>query len=154
MKKKNVRNRNSMNEVSIVYKRPLLDEMPNVKSSIDADEILKNVIDLDTLDYKEFFWVLLLNNCNSVLGFAEIGKGDTKGVIVNVKEIFQLTLTSNATSIILCHNHPSGKLKASISDKNITSKVKEIAELFSVTLLDHLILTSESYYSFADNGIL
>lgn len=143
-----------MCEVSITYKRPLFDKMPHIKSSEDANDIIKGAIDLDCLDYKEFFWVLLLNNSKRVLGISEIGKGDTQGVVVNIKEIFQLVLRTNATAIIICHNHPSGNLVASKNDRTMTTKVKEISKLFSISLVDHLIITSENYYSFAEEGLL
>ena len=139
-------------EIGIVYKRPLFESMVKISSSQDTYTFLKESVDMETIDLKEFFWVILLNRANSTLGFSEIAKGDTSGVVVNVKEIFQLALMVNATSIIICHNHPSGNLKASKTDYDITEKTRVIAELFSMKLLDHLILTSESYYSFADEG--
>lgn len=143
-----------MHEIGIVYKRPLYDTMPRMKSSSDAHSLLKKVIDSETIDYKEFFWVLLMNRSNCVLGYSEIGKGDTHSVIVNVKEIFQLALKANASGLILCHNHPSGNLKKSKVDEDITEKINVISSLFSITLLDHIIITSEGYYSFTDNGII
>lgn len=147
-------NRSSMHEVGIVYKRPLLDDMPLVNSSEDAYNVLRTVIDDETIDHKEYFWLLLMNNANRALGFAEIGKGDVRGVVVNTKEIFQLAINVNAAGIIVSHNHPSGTLKPSQRDKDITKKVQVIGELFSVNLLDHIIITSEGYYSFSDEGLL
>ncbi|MFY0602717.1 MAG: JAB domain-containing protein [Flavobacteriaceae bacterium] len=145
---------NKMHEVGIVYKRPLFDSMPHIKSQFDAYEILMEIIDKDTIDHKEFFWVLLLNQSNRLLGYSEIGKGDTKVVVVNVKEIFQLVVKMNASAILLCHNHPSGNLKASKQDIELTNKVKKACDLFSVSLLDHLILTSEYFSAFSEEGLL
>lgn len=147
-------NLNRMHEVKITYIRPLYDDMPVIKRSKDVSTLMRDYIDLECLDYKEFFWVLLLNNSNCVLGISEIGKGNSKGVVVNIHEIFQLALKTNATEIIICHNHPSGKLKASERDKTITKRIKEIAELFNITFIDHIIITSENYYSFLDDGML
>jgi DNA repair protein RadC len=143
-----------MYEIGIVYKRPLYDTMPRIKSSEDAHSLLKELINSDIIDYKEFFWVLFMNRSNCVLGYSEIGKGDTYSVIVNIKEIFQLALKTNASGLILCHNHPSGNLKKSKIDEDITDRINIISELFSITLLDHIIITSEGYYSFSDNGII
>ena len=154
MKRKIKRKANTMHEVLIVYKRPILGSMPKVRRSLDVDSILRNFINLETIDFKEHFWVLLLNNDNQVIGISEIAKGTTTHVSIDMKEIFQLVLKTNATGIIISHNHPSGKLKASASDKQLTKKIKTIADLFSVSLIDHIIITSESYYSFSDDGIL
>ena len=139
-------------EVGIVYKRPLFDTMPVVKNSKDAHSVLSKLIDYDLVDFKEYFWVLLLTKSNRVLGFSQIGMGDTAGVVVNVKEIFQLALKTNASGIILCHNHPSGNLTSSQPDKKLTEKIKLTATLFSMELVDHIIITSEGYYSLSDNG--
>lgn len=152
MRTTEIRNENRMHEVAIVYKRPVFDSMPQISNSQDAYEIIKKFIDTETIDLKEFFWVLLLNRCNRVLGYSEIGKGDTHAVIVNVKEIFQLVLKTNASAIILCHNHPSGNLNKSKTDEELTEKINIIGQLFSITLLDHIIITSEGFYSFSKNG--
>lgn len=141
-----------LHEVAIVYKRPVFNSMPQISHSNDGYSILLNLIDKGSIDHKECFWILLLNRANRVLGFSEIGKGDTTGVVVNVKEIFQLAILSNASAIILCHNHPSGNLNSSEQDKKLTKRVKDIGKMMSITLLDHLILTSEGYHSFADSG--
>jgi len=75
-------------------------------------------------------------------------------VVTNYKEILQLALLSNASAIILAHNHPSGDLNISASDRRVTSKIMEVTEIIEVTLLDHIIITSESYVSFSDSGEL
>jgi len=141
-----------MQEISIVYRRPVYNEMPHIDSSSKADKIIRSIIDLDRIDYKEFMWILLLNNANRVLGMAKIGEGDVKGVLVNAREIIQLGICTNAVGVIMVHNHPSGQLIPSNADINLTQKIKDITSLFDMTLLDHLIITSEGYYSFADEG--
>ena len=147
--------KHKIHEVAVIYKRPLLNTMKLITCSNDINSFLREVIDINTLDLKEYFWVILLNNSNRILCFSEIGKGDTTGVVVNIKEIFQLAIKTNSTSlVIVCHNHPSGTLSASQLDRKITKKIKSASELFSMRLLDHIIITSESYYSFADNEIL
>ena len=141
----------TFNEVQIHYQRPLFNPEKAIRSSDDSEKLLRNFIDDKRIDYKEFFWAILLSNANQVLGISEIGVGSTTGVSVNVKEIYQLALLTNASAIIVAHNHPSGKLVPSIADKNITQKLKDAFGLLDIKLLDHLILTSESFVSFADS---
>jgi DNA repair protein RadC len=146
------RDSKKMYEVGIVYKRPLFDTMPVIRNSGDAHTVLSKLIDYDLVDYKEYFWVLLLTKSNRVLGFSQIGMGDTASVVVNIKEIFQLALKANACGLILCHNHPSGNLTSSKPDKTLTEKIKIAGNIFSIQLVDHIIITREGFYSLADNG--
>lgn len=139
-------------EVNVVYKRPIYGSRPKINCSQQAYKLILELVDPNTIDYKEHFWVLLLTNGNSVLGFSEIGKGNTRSVAVNVKEIFQLCLKLNASGVILCHNHPSGTLKKSGIDQRFTDEVQRFARVLDISLLDHIIITSEDYYSFADSG--
>lgn len=141
-------------EVEIVYQSKKLTSMPQVKTSNDIYLILKEVFDKRKLDYKEEFYVVLLNRANFVLGVSRIGVGSTSGVSVNLKEVFQLVLKANASTVILSHNHPSGNLIPSDADLNLTQRIKKGCELLDIQLLDHLIVTSESYYSIADEGLL
>ena len=97
---------------------------------------------------------MLLNRANKVLGFSKISSGGTSGTLVDVKIIFQIALKSNASSIILGHNHPSGNLKPSDADIRITRTIKEAGKMMEIPLVDHLILTDENYYSFADEGMI
>lgn len=144
----------SSSEIQIHYKRPLFISMKHIASSEDANNILREFIDVDRIDLKEFFWIILLTNANRVLGISEVGSGSSKGVVINIKEILQLALITSSSAIILAHNHPSGNFNISESDKRLTRKLKELTDIMEVTLLDHLIITSESYTSFADNGEL
>ena len=141
-------------EVQVHYKRPIFDLPQKIASSEDADAALRGFIDLDRIDHKEFFWLLLLDNGNCVLGMSEIGSGNTTGVCVNFKEIFQLAILCNASGIIVAHNHPSGKLAVSDSDIQVTKKLKASAKLLDISLLDHLIITSEGSLSLSDGGML
>ena len=109
--------------------------------------------DLDSIEHIEEFRLLLLTRSNRVLGLASISKGGINGTVTDVRIILQYAIKSNASGIIICHNHPSGNLQPSESDQAITMKIKESAALMDVQLLDHLIIIAEdSYYSFADNG--
>ena len=141
-------------EVEINYKRPLYNSTKLISNAEDAEKILRTFLDKNKIDLKEYFLVILLSNSNRVLGISQVAVGSTKGVIINTKEIFQLVLKSNATAIIIAHNHPSGKLTISESDKKQTQRLKKIAEIMEVNVLDHIIITSESYTSFVNEGEL
>ncbi len=141
-------------EVEIYYKRPLFNSMVHITSSRDAYCIMRKCIHENRIDHKEFFWVLLLNRANRLLAFSEIGVGSDTGVVINHKEIFQLALRTNACSIIVCHNHPSGSLLISKRDRIETQKLYDTAQFLGIKLLDHLVITSESYTSFSDDGEL
>jgi len=134
-------------EVSIHYKRPIYSSMANINCLADAVKYLRLFINDNQLDYKEFFWVLLLNNANRLIAISEIGIGNDVSVIINRKEIFQLILKTNAKGFIVAHNHPSGQLKISEKDRTETQRIRELAALISVRLLDHIIITSESQLS-------
>ena len=139
-------------EVEIHYKRPIFNSDNKVASSEDSERFFRSFIDEKRIDYKEFFWVMLLTNANQIIGISEISVGNTTGVSVNVKEIYQLALLKNASAIIVAHNHPSGKLSPSESDKKLTKKLTDASKLLDITLLDHLILTSEGFVSFSDSN--
>jgi DNA repair protein RadC len=145
---------NRTNEIELDYVRPLFNKMFYIRSSKDADSFLKRFVHLKQLDLKERFWALYLNNANGVVGVSEIAKGSTTSVCVNSKHIFQLALLTNAVAIIVAHNHPSGTLKASSADKAITKKLCNAGDLMNVKVLDHLIITSESYVSLADENLM
>ena len=106
------------------------------------------------IDYRESFKVLLLSRANGVLGISNLFTGGLSGVVVDPKLIFQVALKCNSSSIILMHNHPSANLKPSEADLSLTKKITEIGKLLDLKLLDHVIFTSESYFSFADEGYM
>lgn len=102
----------------------------------------------------EEFWVIYLNNANKVLYKQQLSKGGITATLVDVRILFKKAVELMATGIILCHNHPSGKLKPSQSDKNLTQKIQRAADALDIKVLDHLIVTEKDYFSFADNNIL
>ena len=102
----------------------------------------------------EEFWIVLLNRANNVLSQHLISKGGQAGTIADPKIIFQAALENHAASIILSHNHPSGNLKPSQADINLTRKLRDAGQLLDIPVLDHVIFTNSSYFSFADEGIL
>ena len=140
-------------EIEISYKpKYKSSELPKVVTSGDAYNCLKDVI--PSLDYREYFYILCLNRANKVLGYCQISVGGLSGTVADVRLIMQIALKSSSSSIILCHNHPSGNLTPSEADKDLTKKIKEGGKTLDIPVLDHLIITSESYFSFADEGIL
>lgn len=142
-------------EVKLTYRnRVKPSERPQVTSSTDSYRVLQASWDPGRLEFVEQFKVLLLSRANKVLGLYEVSTGGIAGTVADPKLIFAAALKACASGIILCHNHPSGNLKPSAADLQLTKKMKQGAELLDLVLLDHLILTSEGYYSFADEGLL
>lgn len=144
----------TVQEIRVVYSRPFTGKKQQIKTSKDAEVIFRECFDSMRMDLKEFFHVAFLSRANHVLAVAKIGEGSPTGVVVSVPEIIQLALAVNASGIIIAHNHPSGSLKPSGADIRLTQRVKDAARLFEIALFDHLILTSEGYYSFAVEGAL
>ena len=101
----------------------------------------------------EEFWIIYMNNSNKVISKSQLSKGGITGTLVDVRIVFKTALEMGATALILCHNHPSGTLVPSEADKQITKKLKLAGESLEIKVLDHLIITEASYFSFADEGI-
>lgn len=120
-----------------------------ISSSKDVFEIMKSVM-LD-LPHEEF-WMLILNRANAVIKKEMISRGGVSGTVVDTKIIFKTAIQYYASSIIICHNHPSGNLKPSEADIRITKSIKEAGKIMEVPLFDHVIITDNGYYSFADEG--
>lgn len=126
-------------------------EKPQITSSKDVFNLIQPVI--GDLEHEEF-WVLFLNNSNKVLAKSQISKGGLTATIVDVRLLFKRALELASVGIIVCHNHPSGKLQPSTADKQLTQKIKEAGCTLDIKLLDHLIITEKVYFSFADDGVL
>ena len=118
----------------------------------DAAEILRHVF--PGIEHREYFYAMLLNRGNYVLGFFQVSTGGIHGTLVDVRLIMQAAIKANASSIVLSHNHPSGNLQASDADIRITRKIKDACAVLDISLLDHIILTTIGYLSMADDGIL
>lgn len=108
---------------------------------------------LGELNHEEF-WVLYLNNSNEILAKDQISKGGLTSTLVDVRVLLKKAIETMSIAIIICHNHPSGKLKPSKADIEITNKIQVAAQTLDIKLLDHLIITRNSYFSFADEGKL
>lgn len=122
-----------------------------ITSSKDAFELLYPLI--GELPHEEF-WILYLNNSNKVIHKSQLSKGGITGTLVDVRLVMKQALELGAVGIILAHNHPSGTLKPSLADKQITEKLKKASEALDIKILDHLIVAQHQYMSFADKGIL
>lgn len=142
-------------EIELIYKSKVkASERPRIESSYSAFEVALKAWDENKIELLEQFKVLMLSNNNRVLGVLEISSGGITGTVVDIRLLFAALLKSKSTAMILVHNHPSGKLQPSDADKQITQKIKQASQILDIALLDHLIITSESYYSFADEGVL
>ena len=146
-------NFNIVNEIKLSYSRKGNCERV-VGSSLDAVHIFRELFDADEMDYRESFFALYLNQANRVLGIKKISECGISSTLVDVRIILQAALLCNASAIIVAHNHPSGNLKPSSSDIKMTSQIKEACKVMSMSLLDHVILTSDSHFSFVDNGMI
>ena len=125
-----------------------------ILTASDAYQALLPTFKEGTIDYKEYFKVLFLNQANQLLGYTLISEGGLTTTDVDVRIILQAALLTNSVALILAHNHPSGNLRPSQEDKNLTQKIKDAAQLMRITVVDHIILTSEGYYSFANEGMI
>ena len=105
-------------------------------------------------DHIEFSYMLMMNRQNQILGYHQLSKGGMTGAVIDVRVIFQVALKACATSLIIAHNHPSGNLDTSDADRKVTRQIKEAGLILDIPLLDHLILTNDSFLSMADEGLL
>jgi DNA repair protein RadC len=140
----------NISEIKVSYSNKSK-ELQIITDSKSSYTILLACWNKHTIELQEEFKVLLLNRRNAVLGIYSLSKGGVSGTIVDVKLVFSVALKCNASHIIIAHNHPSNNLKASAADKSLTNKIKTGAELLDIKLLDHIIITKDDYYSFADN---
>ncbi len=142
-------------EIQLSYKSNVKPSLrPKITSSRDAHEVLKRVWNDSVIELCEQFKVIFTNRANKVLGVFEVSTGGIAGTVADPKLIFVAALKAGATGLILSHNHPSGNLTPSHADIELTRKIKQGGQLLEIQLLDHIIITSESYYSFADEGLL
>ena len=132
-------------------RQPTNDNNKKITSSHDAYQILKGT--LCDLAHEEF-WIVLLNRANVPVKKIKLSKGGVAGTVVDIKIIVKEAVNELASGVIIFHNHPSGNLEPSASDLQITKKIKDALNLVEINLLDHLIITSKSFYSFADEGKL
>lgn len=142
-------------EISVKYK-PAISDKPIVISALDAYKILIDFFPINTIYLQEHFLVMYLNNAGRVLGIYRLSTGGITKTVVDIKLLLSVGLKSMASSIIVCHNHPSGSLKPSNSDIEVTKKIKLAADLVEIALLDHLIISpvTKDYFSLANEGLM
>jgi DNA repair protein RadC len=124
-----------------------------IERSVDASEFIRKFYSDDIAIFESFF-ILLLNRGNNTIGYAKISQGGIVGTVIDATIIAKYCVEALTKSVILCHNHPSGTLVASEADKEVTKKIVATLKIFDCAVLDHIILTEESYFSFADEGLL
>src|SRR5690606_11374657 len=142
-------------EIQLVYKSNVKPSLrPKISHSKDAYQVLLESWDDTKIELLEQFKVMFTNRANKVLGIFELSTGGVSGTVADPKLIFAAALKVAASGLILSHNHPSGNLQPSQADIDLTRKIKEAGKLLEIQLLDHIILTTEGYYSFADEGLI
>ena len=144
-----------VSEIQLSYKPKVKPSVgPKMSSSRDAENIFREYWNDGLLELQEEFKIMLLNRYNKVIGIFTVSQGGIAGTVADPKLIFACALKAAASGIILAHNHPSGSLQASHADNELTKKLKDGGKLLDIQVLDHIIITSEAYYSFADEGLL
>lgn len=130
-------------------------ELKTVTTLNDAVNYLReSVFNKDEITFRESSYLLVVNQSNKVLGWFKLSLGGITGTIIDLRLLFNCAISCFATGIIIAHNHPSGNTKPSNADNQITEKIKEACNFLDIRFLDHIILTDNSYFSFADAGIL
>ena len=148
---------NNVSEIDIVYKRKVtckVSERPTVTSSYDTYRLCLHYWNEDKIELLEEFKVLFLNRANKVMQLFPVSQGGLTGTVADPRLILAAAVKLASCSMILVHNHPSGSLKPSRQDEELTQKIKCAAAYFDIKVLDHLIITPDGYYSFADEGLL
>ena len=142
-------------EVQLSYRSKVsAKDRPMVRNSQDTYDILMQIWDQDTLELAESFKVLFLNRANRVMGVYSLSHGGMTGTVADPKLVFIAALKAAACNIILAHNHPSGNLTPSSADISLTEKMVQAGKFLDINVLDHLIVTSDGYLSFADDGLM
>ena len=140
-------------EISVSYK-PNNQTKPVIKCAKDAYDVFKGFFSGDTISLQESFAVMYMNRANKVIGIYLVSKGGITGTVADTRLILGVALKTAATGMMLCHNHPSGNVRPSQQDQELTYKIKEAGRYMDIAVLDHLIITDERYLSFADEGMM
>lgn len=148
---------NNVAEIEIVYRKKTnckISERPQVTRTQDCYDIFMHYWNLDTIDLFEECKVLYLNRGNRAIQLLDVSKGGITGTIVDPRLILAVAVKIAACAIVLAHNHPSGNLKPSRADELLTEKIKYAAAVHDIRIIDHLVITRDAYFSFADEGLL
>lgn len=142
-------------ELQLIYKQKFCPaDRPKITSSEDAYKCLLGIWNLEVISFIEEFKILLLNRANRVMGVYSVSSGGICGTVADPRVIFAVALKACAVGLILAHNHPSGNLTPSQQDVELTQKLEKAGTFLDITILDHIILTPEGYYSFKDSDII
>jgi DNA repair protein RadC len=141
-------------EIKIRYNRTRKSFLGKVTNSKDAADFIRKVYSRGMLQLQEGFVVLYLNRANKILGYYKHSIGGIAEAVADVRLIYATALASASSGIVVAHNHPSGNLAASQSDIELTRKIRDAGKVLDILLMDHLIITRESYFSFADNSMI
>lgn len=142
-------------EIELIYKSIVkASERPQINKAADAYDLFLSYWDKNKIDFVEQFKLMLLNRAKRVLGIYELSTGGVAGTVADPKLIFAAALKANASYLIVSHNHPSGNLTPSQADQTLTAKIAEGGKYLDLPVIDHLIITSEGFYSFANEGLL
>lgn len=146
---------NQLPEFTIGLKTKVkVEELYSIRTSEDVAKIARLCFDADMIEWVESVVVIALNRAGKAIGFYKASQGGLTGTVCDPRVIMQFALLSNATSIIIAHNHPSGNLRPSDDDNKMTQRIKNAGDILEIKLLDHVIITANSFYSYADNGTL
>lgn len=140
-------------EMISLKKDPTQFERIKINSSNESANYIRQFYS-DDIEIYESFFILLLNRQNKTIGYAKISQGGVAGTVVDAKILLKYVVDTLASAVILCHNHPSGNLNPSTQDIELTKKLSQAIKLVDSQVLDHIILTPDSFYSFADNGLI
>ena len=144
--------KSTISEYSLKYTKSQI-QKTKVTTSESASNVIRKFY-FDDINIYESFFILLLNRANNTTGFAKISQGGTAGTVVDIKIIAKYAVESLSSAVIICHNHPSGDKRTSDADVNSTRRIKDALLLLDIKLIDHIIITENDFYSFADNGDL
>ena len=137
-------------ELKVQLKRDAIKKV-KITNSKDSADFFRELWD-DSIGIYESFFCIYLNNANNTIGWYKVSQGGITGTVADPRLIIKKALDVLATGIVMCHNHPSGQLRPSEIDLQLTEKIKQVGKFLDIHVLDHIILTEESYYSFSDNG--
>ena len=146
---------NQVSEIELIYRSKVkASERPKVSTATDAYKLFLQHWDKNKIGFIEQFKTMFLNRSNRVLGIYEVSTGGIAGTFVDPKLVFTAALKSNASAIVLCHNHPSGKVTPSYADKQLTEKLVAGGCFLDLQVAEHLIISEEGFFSFAEEGLL
>ena len=142
-------------EMQLTYRNPQPpDKRTRIENTTQAYQVLRSFYPDETIECKEYVKVLLINTGAEVIGCVQVAEGGLKQAYVDVRNVLQAALLSNASGIIISHNHPSGKVWPSNEDRELTHHLSQLCDLMNIELIDHIILGLYKYYSFSDDGML